>query len=102
MSRLSEPIRASIRLFSFYLGNGTLDHDVLDGIDYRPNLIEVGSELESVFAIFTNNLEVDDATGQVLNEHYATRRAAQWIRAYCDPAYTVDPAFEDWETELHV
>ena len=29
------------------------------------------------------------------------RRAAQWIRSYCEPTYKVEPPFEQWEMELH-
>jgi hypothetical protein len=31
----------------------------------------------------------------------AERRAAQYIREYCDPGYTAEPPFADWEVELH-
>ncbi|WP_443098503.1 DUF7677 family protein [Undibacterium terreum] len=30
----------------------------------------------------------------------AEHRAAQCIRRWCDPAYEVNPPFEDWEAEL--
>lgn len=93
-------VRASIRLFAFYLANGTLDLDLLDDVDYRPTLVEFGSNLEQVFAIYCNVLEVD-ADGQVLNEGDAQYRVAQWIRACCDPDYRAEPPFEPWETELH-
>lgn len=52
-----------------------------------------------VFTIFTNVLELDEA-GDVTNDAIATRHAAEWIRHRCDPAYTVDPPFEPWETAL--
>lgn len=93
-------MRASIRLFAFYLANGTIDVDLLDGIDYRPALFQFGSALEQIFAIYGNVLEVDES-GSVLNDGEAQYRAAQWIRAYCDPSYQVDPPFRTWETELH-
>jgi hypothetical protein len=99
MTRLPEDLRASLRFFAFYLANGTLDMELPADIDYRPPLMESGSPLEMVFTIFTNVLEVDEA-GKVTNEGHARRRAAQWIRAYCEPAYEVDPPFQDWETEL--
>ena len=93
-------VRASLRFFAFYIANGTLDVDLLDGIDYRPHLFEFGSALEQVFAIFANVLQVDE-NGAVVNEGDAQRRAAQWVREYCDPDYQVEPPFEPWETELH-
>lgn len=100
MGQLPVDVRASFRFFAFYLANGTIDVDLLDGVDYRPALFQSGSALEQVFAIYCNVLEVD-ANGEVLNEGDAQYRAAQWIRRYCDPAYDVEPAFQGWETELH-
>ena len=102
MSHLSVDARSAVRSFAFYLANGTLDPDVLGGIeDYRPSLVEFGSELEMVFAIFTNVLEFDEDTGRPTNEVHAQRRAAQWIRSYSDSSYVVDPPFAAWEVELH-
>ncbi|WP_431772320.1 DUF7677 family protein [Streptomyces cucumeris] len=100
MPHLPADVRASLRFFAFYLANGTLDTELLDGVDYRPALFRYGSALEQVFAIYGNVLEVDE-DGQVLNEGEAQVRAAQWIRAHCDPGYRVEPPFEPWETELH-
>ncbi|MGA6156498.1 DUF7677 family protein [Stenotrophomonas sp. NPDC087984] len=100
MGHLPLDVRASIRLFAFYLANGTIDVDLLDGIDYRPALFQFGSALEQIFAIYGNVLEVDESEC-VLNDGEAQYRAAQWIRAYCDPSYQVKPPFQAWETELH-
>ncbi|GAA3192000.1 hypothetical protein GCM10010486_71420 [Nonomuraea roseoviolacea subsp. carminata] len=100
VGQLPVDVRASLRFFAFYLANGTIDVDLLDGIDYRPALFQFGSPLEQVFAIYGNVLQVD-ASGQVLNEAEAQYRAAQWIRSYCDPGYQVEPPFRAWETELH-
>jgi hypothetical protein len=92
-------VRASLRFFAFYIAKGTIDVDLLEGIDYRPALMEYGSPLEMVFAIFTNILEIDEE-GSVTNIGLAQERAAQWIRGYCDPSYHIEPPFEPWETEL--
>lgn len=100
MSKLSPETRSACRSFAFYLANGTVDVELLEDIDYRPGLVELGSELEQVFAIFFNVLEVDEE-GVPINQHLAQRRAAQWIRQYHDSAYHVEPPFEDWELELH-
>ncbi|MFI1801958.1 hypothetical protein ACH427_32135 [Streptomyces sp. NPDC020379] len=100
MEHLPIDVRAAIRFFAFYLANGTVDLDILDDIDYRPSLMGSGSALEMVFAVFTNVLQVDE-DGKVMNEGDAQYRAAQWIRAYCDPGFEADPPFEAWETELH-
>ncbi|MEU8547661.1 hypothetical protein AB0C81_11765 [Streptomyces roseoverticillatus] len=100
MQHLPTDVRAAIRFFAFYVANGTLEIDLLEDIDYKPHLMASGSALEMVFAVFTNVLQVD-GSGEVTNEGDAQYRAAQWIRAYCDPAYRVDPPFAAWETELH-
>ena len=99
MTRLPVDVRASLRFFAFFLANGTIDADLLEGIDYRPALMQHGSALEMVFTIFTNILETDEE-GRVTNAGHAQERAAQWIRLYCDPSYHVEPPFEPWETEL--
>ena len=99
MSQLPADVRASYRFFAFCLANGTLCLDLLDGIDYRAELMAYGSALEQVMAIFSNVLDVDDA-GHVTNAGDAEWRAAQYIRHLCDAAYTVRPPFADWELEL--
>ncbi|WEH35505.1 hypothetical protein PZB75_20405 [Streptomyces sp. AM 4-1-1] len=50
MGHLSVDVRASLRLFAFYLANGTIDVDLLDGFDYRPAPFQFGSPLEQAFA----------------------------------------------------
>lgn len=100
MAKLSEEVRAHLRLFAFYLANGTLCLDVLDGFDYS-SLLQWGSSLEQVVAIWSNVLEVDES-GSVLNEDEAARRAAQYIRSMVDPNYIVEPPFQAWEIELHL
>ncbi|MFE5504159.1 hypothetical protein ACFQ73_16470 [Amycolatopsis japonica] len=60
-------VRASLRFFAFYLANGTIDVDLLDGFDYRPVLFQFGSSLEQVFAIYGNVLEIDEE-GNVLKD----------------------------------
>ncbi|MDX3535487.1 hypothetical protein PV721_14150 [Streptomyces sp. MB09-01] len=101
MEHLSVDVRASLRLFAFYLANGTLALDLLDEFDYRPTIFHSGSSLEQVFAIYSNVLQVGE-DGAVLNDADAQYRVAQWIRACCDPSYRVEPPFEAWETELHL
>ncbi|WP_326686458.1 MULTISPECIES: hypothetical protein [unclassified Streptomyces] len=97
---LPTDVRAALRFFAFYLANGTLADDVLDGIDYRAGLMTFGSPLEQAFAVFANVLRTDE-DGTVLNADEAEHRAAQWLRAHCDPGYRPDPPLAPWETELH-
>jgi hypothetical protein len=99
--RLSEELIVTIRVFSFFLGNGTIDLDVLpfEGDDYRSHIVQYGSELEQIYTIFLRNLRID-ADGKVENADYAQKRAAQWIRRYIDRSYVVEPPFTAEEVEL--
>jgi hypothetical protein len=104
MARLSNSVCATIRLFAFYLSNGSLSSlcdDILsDDFDFDRLLCEP-SMLEAVFAVFANTLEMDE-TGKVINEHHIHRRVSQFIRSEFDRDYVVEPPFEPWETELHL
>jgi hypothetical protein len=97
MQKLSHSVSGALRTFSFWVANGTLGLPVLDG---RPALLEEPSALEQTYAIFADVLVLDD-DGNVVNAKRAERRAAQFVRSYCDSSHTVDPPFEGWEVELH-
>jgi hypothetical protein len=56
--------------------------------------------IEQVFAIYASVLELDEI-GIVMNAKYAEKRAAEFLRAYCDPKFAANPPYEDWEQELH-
>jgi len=73
---------------------------MLDGVDYISLYGNEPSAIEQAHAIFANVLELDE-NGRVLNAQHAQRRATDYLRAYCDPDYRVDPPFEGWELELH-
>lgn len=73
---------------------------MLEGVDYLTLYGEEPSAIEQAFAIFANVIELDE-NGDVRNFTHAQKRAADYIRSYCDPAFTVSPPFEDWEVELH-
>jgi hypothetical protein len=96
--RLSNDIRAELRLFAFYLANRTLCLEVLRGVDYSPIFSEP-SALEQAVAIYANVLDLDEM-GKVRNAEVAQHRAAQYIRSFLDPMYEAQPPFEDWELEL--
>lgn len=98
--KVNKHICGAVRQFSLYFAKGTLGHPLLKGIDYIEDLKEESSFAEQTFAIFMNNLEVDE-TGNVVNYKDCERRAAQYIRKYYDSSYTVEPPFEKWETELY-
>lgn len=56
-----------------------MGYPLLEGIDYFSEFKESPSLLETVYAIFMNNLELDE-NGEVLNAKYAEHRAAQYIK----------------------
>jgi hypothetical protein len=72
----------------------------LEGVDYLRLYGSEPSAIEQVYAIFANVLELDE-DGQVLNAHYAQKRATDYLRSYCDRSFKVVPPYEDWELELH-
>ena len=99
--KVGRHIRGAVRQFSYWFAHGTPGGALLQGIDYTgETLREESSFAEQAFAIFMNNLEVDEA-GNVLNYQYCENRAAQYIRRYFDSTYSVEPPFEGWEMELH-
>jgi hypothetical protein len=106
--KLSNDFKSALRHFVFYYTNGTLkfvigDNELLKDINYRENLKDEASLVEQAFAIFTNNIRMDE-NGKVLNLTYSMKRAAQWIRFVCrteNDTYEVKPEFEDWEIELY-
>ena len=73
---------------------------MLKDVDYVSLYGEDPSAIEQVYAIFANVLELD-ASGQVLNNTYAQRRATDYLRGYFDPTFEIAPPYEDWETTLH-
>lgn len=104
MARLSHSVSAELRLFAFYLSNGSLSslcEDILpEDFNFERVLCEP-SLLEQVFAIFGNTLELDE-NGRVLNSSYVYRRISQYLRSEFDRDYLVEPPFESWEIELHL
>jgi hypothetical protein len=73
---------------------------MLEGIDYLSLYGKEPSAIEAVYAIFANILEIDEH-GEVLNAEHAQKRPTDYLRAYCDPSFKVQPPFEDWEATLH-
>ena len=96
--RLSESFSGALRTFAYFMASGT--QYTLKGVNYLPLYGSEPSAIEQVFAIFANVLELDD-NGQVLNAHYAQKRATDSLRAYCDRNFKVEPPYEDWEVALH-
>ena len=99
--KLSHSVSGAVRQFSYWIANGTVGYPLLEGIDYFDEFRESPSLLETVYAIFINNLEVDE-NGQVLNAKYAEQRAAQYIKQWCIKDYKAEPTFDgSKEVELY-
>jgi len=100
-TRLSKGTSGALRLFAFWVANGTVGHPFLDDIDYWDALQESPSQMEMLFAIFANVLELDD-DGAPVNARHAERRAAAYLHQYLTGHLPEgQPPFEDWETRLH-
>ena len=97
--KLCPEFSGALRTFSFWIANGSVGHPLLEGIDYRPEMLASPSVMEQAYAIFANVIEFS-GDGVPTNAKYAEYRASQYIRSYCDPTYVVDPPFDDWEVEL--
>lgn len=97
--KLSAEFSGVLRTFSFWIVNGSVGLPLLEGIDYRPEMLASPSLMEQAYAIFANVIELS-GEGIPTNAKYAEYRAAQYIRRNCDPSYMVGPPFEDWEVEL--
>lgn len=90
--KVNPSISGAVRKFSYWVANGTVGCPLLNGIDYFEEFRESPSLLEQVYAIFINNLELDEQ-GHVLNAKQAEQRAAQYIKQWCVPGYTAEPPF---------
>ncbi len=95
---LSDSFSGALRTFAYFMASGT--HIMLEGVDCLPLYGKEPSAIEQAYAIFANVLELDEH-GQVLNAQHAQKRATDYLRAYCDSSFKVDPPYEDWELELH-
>jgi hypothetical protein len=95
---LSHSVSGAIRTFSYFLASGT--HTMLEGVEYLDLFGSEPSAIEQTYAIFANVLEFD-SKGEVTNLKHAEKRAADYLRSYCDPGFRVDPPLVDWETALH-
>ncbi|UOE49995.1 hypothetical protein MTO98_02780 [Mucilaginibacter sp. SMC90] len=96
--KLSNSFSGALRTFAYFMASGT--QNTLAGINYLSLYGTEPSAIEQVFAIYANVIELDH-TGEVLNAKYAEKRATDYLRAYCDPRFVVEPPFEDWEVALH-
>jgi len=96
--KLGDSFSGALRTFTYFMSSGT--QYTLEGIDYLSLFGKEPSAIEQVFAIYANVIELDEH-GRVTNARYAEKRATDYLREYCDPDYTVQPPYEDWEVALH-
>jgi hypothetical protein len=100
LNRVNHGVVGAVRNFAGWVARGSVGYPLLVGIDYWPELRESPSQMETIFAIFLNNLELD-ASGEPTNEKYAERRAAYWLYQYCTGAPPKGEApLEGWECDL--
>ncbi|QQR88489.1 MAG: hypothetical protein IPJ76_16555 [Flavobacteriales bacterium] len=95
---LGDSFSGALRTFAYFMSSGT--HYMLEGVDYMKFYGAAPSVIEKVFAIYANVIKLD-SEGAVVNAKWAEKRATDYLRAYCDPNYVVNPPFDDWETALH-
>lgn len=93
-------LRAVVTRFVYNMWNGLVEPSLLSHLNYRQILNDEPSAAEEMVAVFLNVLTLD-ADGHVTNAREAEVRAAQYLRSYCEPAYEVDPPFEQSELVLH-
>lgn len=100
-AEISHGASGAFRRFAGWVARGSVGYPLLEGIAYWDELRDSPSQMETLFAIFANNLRLD-ADGEPTNEKYAERRAALWLYKYCTgQAHPDDPPLEGWEVELY-
>jgi hypothetical protein len=100
-SHLSPGASGALRRFAGWVARGSVGHPLLDGIDYWDDLRDSPTQMETLFAIFANVLELDDQ-GEPVNEKYAERRAATWLFQYCTGELPPgEPELDDGEVALY-
>jgi hypothetical protein len=100
-THLSHGTSGALRTFAGWVARGTVGLPLLEGIDYWPVLRENPSEMEVIFAIFANVLELDE-DGNPTNARYAEHRAAVELYRFCTGEFPAGEARgEDYEFELY-
>jgi hypothetical protein len=99
-AKLAHGASGALRRFAGWVARGSVGHPLLDGFDYWDDLRDLPSQMETLFAIFANVLELDDE-GEPANEKHAERRAAAWLYQYCTGSPPPgEPELESWEVAL--
>lgn len=96
--KLSNSFSGALRTFAYFMASGS--QNTLEGVNYLELYGNEPSAIEQVYAIYVNVLELDE-NGTVLNAKYAEKRATDYLQAYCDRSFKVQPPYEDWEVALY-
>lgn len=97
----SHGLSGAVRRFAGWVARGSVGYPLTEGVDYWDALQESPSQMETMFAVFINNLRLDEA-GEPTNEKYAEGRAACFIHSYCTGKEAPgQPPIEAWEVELY-
>ena len=100
-THLSPGTSGALRTFAGWVARGSVGYPMLEGIDYWEVLRDNPSEMEIIFAIFANVLELDDQ-GMPVNARQAEERAAAELYRFCTGRPPQGgPEIEGWEVELY-
>ena len=89
-TQLSNGASGAIRRFAGWVARGSVGYPLFEAgrpagrpqdEDYRDVLVQEPSAMETLFAVFANDLLLGDA-GEPVNEKYAERRAAAYLHQY--------------------
>jgi hypothetical protein len=89
-TQISHGASGAIRRFAGWVGRGSVGYPLFDqwkpqghpdAEGYWEALSAEASSMETLFAVFVNNLELDEAS-EPTNEKYAERRAAAFLYQY--------------------
>lgn len=93
--RVDKETRQRLRLFGFYLFNGTVDWKILQTeleVDYLEFLKVNPIVFGQACCVFLNHLKRDSGRSQ--------ERCAKWIRKSIEPSY--DVTFDEWEIDFQI
>jgi hypothetical protein len=95
--KLGDSFSGALRTFGYFMASGTMN--TLEGVDYLSLYGKEPSAIEQVFAIYANVIEVD-TRGTVVNGKYAEKRSTDYLRAYFDPEFVVEPPYQEWRSRF--
>ena len=75
-------------------------HCLVDEFKDLSSMLESGSRLEMVYAVFVNNLELDSSLNEVCNKEEAINRGLAMYQYQIEKNSSSKFIFEKWETEL--